>query len=477
MDVQPEARPKKVLVTPAAADPCPCGSGRTFAKCCHPNLAGSASGQAVRNALLAHDLPAALIAARADIAQYVIWHRTNTEPLLRLGHPVGEELLDIDVKALAECVDELVQIHWLMSQAEMLMGVLERLRDAIRSPRWNRKITYFQAKTEEVANDNPEAARREFNKLLPISRDEDDVGVLQTCISLYGTTLSFSQVIGVCDHILRLSPALSDRLQYTSVKAGRYLLIDDVQQAGRLYDEAAAMARAAREERGLNPYENWLLSLTLSHLGLLKREPELFDEAIAILKDQLATPGWKPVGLERLHKLVGDCHRFAGRWAEAETAYRSAIAAVAASEARIFLAEVIMRQGRTSDAALAIDGIAPDALDRYEYEDYVFGLAAIAVETGERTRMLQAVRRLEGFEASAPYFERRRLLLLLRVKQAAEQGRTAKGLRSIRRLMATTARSISRYSILEPNISGVGVNLNRALDDLADRLDPPAAAK
>jgi hypothetical protein len=59
------------------------------------------------------------------------------------------------------------------------------------------------------------------------------------------------------------------------------------------------------------------------------------------------------------------------------------------------------------------------------------------------------------------------------VKQAIEHGRTPKVVRSIRRLLATTARSVSRYAILEPNISGIGINLNRALDDLADQLDPP----
>jgi len=418
-------------------------------------------------------LDAAMIAARADVTQYVIWHRTNTEPLVRIGHPVGAEMLDIDVNALAAAVDELVQVHWLSNQTGVLMGVLDRLRDAIRSPRWNRKLTFFQVKTEEIPNDNPDAARREFSKLMPITEEEDDFEVLQTCISLYGSTLSFARMIEVCDHILRLTDELSVRMQYTALKAGRYLLVDDIQQAGLLFDQVATMARDAREEGELDAYEEWLFASTLSHLGLLKRQPQLLDEAIQILTGHLATDGWKPAGIERLHKLIGDCHRYASRWSEAEGAYRAALGALETSAASIFLAEVLLRQGRLAEACSAIDAVRAESLEREEYEDYAFGLAAIAVESGERRRMVQAARKLEGFESPAPYFEKRRLLLLLRVRQAIMHGRTPKTVRSIRRLVAATARSISRYAILEPNWQGLGVNLNRALDDLADQLDPP----
>ena len=381
-------------------------------------------------------------------------------------------MLDIDVNALAVAVDALVQVHWLSNQTSVLMGVLDRLRDAIRSPRWNRRMTFFQVKTEEIPNDNPDAARREFAKLMPITEEEDDLEVLQTFISLYGSTLSFARVIGVCDHILRLTDELSVRMQYTAVKAVQYLLIGDIQQAGLLFDQVAAMARETGDLAELDPYEEWLFASTLSHLGLIKRQPHLLDEAIEILTGQLATDIWKPSGIAGLHKLIGDCHRYAGRWNEAENAYRAALGALENAASRISLAEALMRQGRPAEAATTIDAVRAEGLEREEYEDYAFGLAAIAVESGERTRMVLAARKLEGFESPAPYFERRRLLLLLRVRQAITQGRTPKAVRSIRRLVAATARSISRYAILEPNWQGIGVNLNRALDDLADQLDP-----
>jgi tetratricopeptide (TPR) repeat protein len=457
---------------PAAADACLCGSGMTFGRCCRDHLPGFANGAALRQALRNHDLSAAMIAARADVTQYIIWHHTNTEPLVRAGHPVGAAMLDIDVNALGAAVDELVHVHWLSNATKPLMGVLDRLRYAIRSPRWDRKMTYFQVITEEIPNNNPEAARREFIRLLPITDAEDDIEILQACVSLYADTLSFARMIAICDHILRLSDSLAVAIQYTAVKAGQYLLIDDVQQAGLLFDQVASKARKAQNEGKLDLYEEWLFATTLAHLGLLKREGQLFDEAIRILKGQLAIEGWKPGGVERLHRAIGDCHRYAGRWAEAEAAYRAAVATLVMPAATIFLAEVIWRQGRVHEAESVIDGVAPGTLDPSEYEDFTFAAAAIAVESGDRVRMARAAHQLEGFRATAPYFERRRLALLLQVNRAIEHGRTPTIVRSIRRLMAATARSVSRYAVLEPNISGIGLNFNHALDDLADHLDP-----
>ena len=415
-----------------------------------------------------------MIAARADVTQYIIWHRTNTVPLVRAGHPMAPEILKVDILALADAVDELVRVHWLANTTRALMGVLDRLRIAIRSDRWNRKITLFQVMTEDIANSNQAAARRQFTKLMPVTETEDDVQVLQTCISLHGDELSFSGIISICDHIMRLSRSLAVTMQYTAVKAGRYLLINDVQKAGQLLDQVAKKARdAQREEQGLDLYEEWLFATALSQLGLLKRQPALFDEAIVILKRQLAREGWKPEGAERIHKLIGDCHRYAERWPEAEGAYLAAGALVATPATTIFLAEVVWRQGRIAEAAVILDGLTPEALDRNEYEDLVFAAAAIAVESGDAARMKAAANRLQGFRSTAPYFEQRRLAILIRVNQALSSGSSPKITRSLRRLMATTARSVSRYAILEPNLSGVGLNLNRVLEDLADHLERP----
>lgn len=434
-------------------------------------MPGFGKMRALQAALRARDLPAALLAARADVSQYIIWHRTNTEPLLRDAPPVGQQFLDIDVEALADAVESLCEVHWWSDQAGALMQALERLREAIKSPAWNRKITYFQALTESIANDNDTAARREFDKLLPVSEAEDDVDLLQLYFALYSETFGFAKAITICDQIIRAEDSLANQLQYGSAKAIRHFLIGDSQHAKAEFDRIVKLARAAQQEGDLSEYEAWQMALAISFLGVLAHDVELFDEAIAILETQLANGDWKPSGLSNLQRQIADNHRHAERWPKAEAAYRAAIAAAPSTAAAIFLAEVVMLQGRTVEAAGILDKLEPATFDRGEHEDFVFVSATIAVELGDRQRMQVAARYLEGFEGSAPYFERRRLVFLLRVQQALRTGSTPKIKRSLRRRLADSARGLSRYLILEPNIAGLGFNLNAMLNDLADRID------
>jgi tetratricopeptide (TPR) repeat protein len=351
------------------------------------------------------------------------------------------------------------------------MQALERLREAIKSPAWNRKITYFQALTESIANDNDTAARREFDKLLPVSEAEDDVDPLQLYFALYSETFGFAKTIAVCDQIIRAEDTLANQLQYGSAKAIRHFLIGDGQHARAEFDRIVELARAAQQEGDLSEYETWQMALAISFLGVLTHEAKLFDEAIAILETQLASGDWKPSGLSNLQRQVADNHRHAERWQQAEAAYRAAIAAAPSTAAAIFLAEVVMLQGRTAEAAGILDQLEPATFDRSEHEDFAFVSAAIAVELSDRHRMQVAARYLEGFEGSAPYFERRRLVFLLRVHQALRTGSTPKIKRSLRRWLADSARGLSRYLILEPNVVGLGFNLNAMLNDLADRID------
>jgi len=427
--------------------------------------------QALRNALRAGDLQAALLAARADVSQYIIWHRTNTDPLVREGHSVADKFLQIDVAALADAVESLLEVYWWLDLADPLMSVLERLRDAIRAPAWNRKITYFQALTEAVANDNDAAARREFGKLLPISESEDDEALLQLYFQLYSDDLSFSKSIDLCDQILRASDSLANQLQYGSARAIRFFLIGDIQHTRSEFQRIVELGRNRKVEGELTDYENWLFALALTYLGIFTRDSAPYSEAIELLEGQLASGDWKPSGIAKLREQLGDIHRYAEHWPNAEAEYRASLSVAPSNAATIFLAEVVMLQGRTAEAASLIEPLEPTALERAEYEDFVFAMAAIAVELGDRQRMQMAARYLEGFEGSAPYFERRRLIFLLRVNQALQSGRSPKITRSLRRWLADSARGASRYLILEPNIAGLGVNLNAMLNDLADRID------
>src|SRR5688572_14304507 len=130
------------LYRPKLNDDCLCGSGSKYKDCCWKRLPGFDIGKRYSAAIKEGKLEAALAACRADIVQYTVWHRTNTEPLMLRG---GDELLKIDVNALAEYVERLMWLYARSNRMGLWSETLERLGSNIRHPNWMRKVIRIRA--------------------------------------------------------------------------------------------------------------------------------------------------------------------------------------------------------------------------------------------------------------------------------------------------------------------------------------------
>src|SRR5947209_16952566 len=115
-----------------------------YSNICWQRLTGYDNGKNYSIAIKNHNLERALIACRADVVQYTIWHKTNTEPVISRGGPLLK-LLRVDINALAAYVDRLFWLYIHTDREAEWLSVLERLRNNIQHPQWQRKIAYFRA--------------------------------------------------------------------------------------------------------------------------------------------------------------------------------------------------------------------------------------------------------------------------------------------------------------------------------------------
>ena len=114
-----------------------------------------------------------------------------------------------------------------------------------------------------------------------------------------------------------------------------------------------------------------------------------------------------------------------------------------------------------------ISCIRRNDLDRREFEYFVFTFTAIAIEMGDAIQLKEAKNLLENLNVSSPYFNNRRLELLVHVQDTMEKGRSVSIVNATRTILAGMARSARRYLILQPNFMGFGINVNSIIDDLA----------
>jgi tetratricopeptide (TPR) repeat protein len=445
---------------PAKTDPCLCGSGLTFGACCADRLPGFDRGKGARSALQASDWERALLLCRADITQYTIWHRRHTVPLIARHAPAVSKLLTTDILAMGELVDDLCFVYVRLGRQQEISPVLERLRSNISDPRWQRKVTYFHAFVRHSQEDD-EGARAEFKKLEPISSSEPDVEVLHLYVTLFGDQLSFSKRIEVCDQILRLTKSVEDRIQYNCLKAFNYLLIGDEDAARQALSAAVEGAgdRAALSLRGKT-----LLGNALALQATLTNEKEGFEEAARILTELAADrDAWTSLGLASIEYDIGDCYRHAGKWAEAEQAYRRSISIHRNEVAAIYLAESILEQDRAEEAAKLLDDVNQSELDRRGASDYAYAAAAIALALGDRSRLDSAIKMLEALTGLEPYFEQRRLSLMVQLQSAKATGKSEKA--GWKEFLRDPGRALARYTILQPTLFGFGLNINAMIED------------
>ena len=89
---------------PGHKHPCLCGSGKRFKRCCLGKYSSRAQNDAFKE-FNNGNYKNALEHCRHHITWYLLCHRAHTIPFLSSGMPEAEELLRIDILAMADLVD------------------------------------------------------------------------------------------------------------------------------------------------------------------------------------------------------------------------------------------------------------------------------------------------------------------------------------------------------------------------------------
>ena len=449
--------------------PCLCGSGLTFKRCCADRLPGTDHISTWTRAFLkAGNFKQALQACRADIAQYTIWHKSHTEPMVREGMPKKGSVFEVDVRALGEMLDTLLLCHIKTEKMEEFPAVLERLRDNIKDVTWHRKITYFHAIYALWPDWDETSGRRELKKLGSLVED-DDVDTLQLYLDLFGDTLSFTEKQTIIDRILNESKKLSDRLHYKGTRAVLYLTIGDPERADAELSDIINEVDTKHRADELSFHERYRLALALDFLGTIRRDDSLLNRAVSLYKDLLNADGLSANERAHLLGLAGDTYRHKADWESAKKSFNQALDLRPSAIYKVFLCECLLQLHQPDHAAKMLAEVNRDDLEEAEDVDYAFVLATLAIQSGGRERLENAKSVLKSVHVQDSLFRERRDAYLLNVQEAmvsgASQGLTARTLS----VLANVARSATSYLILKPTIMGMGLDIGKMLDDFSKR--------
>ena len=451
---------------PPRNGPCLCGSGLKFKRCCADRLPTSGVlGRETHRLMSEHKFHDALLACRADLTQYTIWHRAHTELTIGSENTALKQLLKIDLNAMAEIVDRLMFCYKENNMIQEFPAVLERLRSNMHV---DATIAYYHSLNALGPSWNEEAGRVELRKLGPPLPD-DNVEVLQLYLDLFGDELSFSEKDRIIDDILARSDKLGDWLHYKGAKAVLYLVIGDRRRAEDEVREAVHRIEVDRDRQELGVYGLHRFAQTLGLLGMIGKDKSPMKQSIRLIDELLADQSWSPEGRANLISEIGENYRHLGEWQQALTQYERAIEIYPRAIYRVFLCQCLAAIKMYSLAQKTLLQIDAGEFTQEEHVDYVFIFAFTSITIGSRPDVIAAIELLKLLKINNPYFREHRDSLLLSCQEYLSKG-TSRPLRErVKRLFLRMAMSASSYLIVQPSFMGVGLDIGKLLHDFAQK--------
>lgn len=461
---------RRKTYAPKWSDACLCGSEKKYKSCCKWRLPKFEIGNAYTEFCGKDLLSKALLAARADVTQYTLWHRAHTEPALLAGVPKELfKLFSIDIEALAAYVDRLFRLYYHTGRKNQIPTMLAGVSGNISHEAWTRKIQYLTALFELAVNEDRDAAKRELHEIEPITPEESDVELLQIFLDLCSDTLGFGDRIKFIDRILEISEDRGDFIQYQGNKAYQYLMVKDFETAKELFSEIVVESRKFIAERPLDTREQHFFALSLQMLGDQMQDVDLQQEALEQFHHLLVDENSNSRHKAEIYRFIGDSHNSLKQWKETIASYQHAYSLNELPIYRLLEAEALVHGNMLEEAHSVLSDLSEHDFSDYESADYVLIYSYVQTKRQEREGLQEAKRQLQNLKIREPLFNEQRLNLLVNVTSLLDTGSLD---READRKSTDFLKAISRFLIMQPNVFGLGVNLNAIIDRLATKTPP-----
>jgi SEC-C motif len=440
---------------PHANDPCVCGSGRKFKRCCKNRYGADARATDKYNEGRYKE---ALVACRAHLTWYILCHKAHTAPLVKKQVPDVQQLLDLDIGALAYLVDLLYSCYRKTGLSGGFPTVLAHLQTAIDDPRWRDRLCYFRALWALADGGDEAQARKE---LAAIRIDTiDDFDTLALYLEVYADQLGIEVRLRLFDTITNTTKDPAHRLHYSVAKGVALSLICELKK-GIASVRQATQGYLALDSDERSTYGDFVLARALFVLAELSGEKKVAAEALAQYRDLWGSSqrdDYTQAYFAELAKCMGDCYSFIGQFADGIQRYQESLALETSALTELFLARAHANAGEPDTARTLLEKMETTSLNAAGKYDYAISWAVLAAVSLDQKDLDRARDELKRLQPSAPLFHQQRNEALIRLLETRPAVRAA----GIRRMLS----AFNRYISLNPNMFGIGVNFNKIIEDL-----------
>ncbi len=403
----------------------------------------------------------ALISCRSHITWYILCHRAHTIPFLISGDPQSANLLEIDIAAMAYLVDLLHHCYYQTNKSKQFPKALEILSNAISDSRWLDIISREMAFWHLIDNDDAEQAFKELQKIDIKTCIDPETLVLYLDVCPH--PIQFRERLDVLDRILANTRKESYILQYTCFKGISYCLIVEIKDGCKMIGDAINRYTNCTAEKKTD-YGDYFLAKAFEILGMFEKDPEKISEAIGIYTNQLESKSWTNSGISILSSELAKCYSYLGKFDEAIRYCKISLNKEPSELTKVFLARSLINFGDIEGGKQLLASICTDEFNGGSNYDLSVTWAILAFTSKEKNDIERAKAMMKEAKGQYPFFDQQRNNILLGLNELKPMSGT--------RFINKVLKSLNRYILLQPNLFGCGININKIIDDTDPQMPP-----
>ena len=442
---------------------CLCGSGLKHKNCCLEYLKDPIDTKRTSAEIDNGNFELALKFCRADLTRYFIYVKSHTEPLLGLNPKMGNELLEIDIKALSEILDKLMYIISHSFEMDFITDLV-RLGNIFDNSKWHNRILYYKTAWKYFVKDNKIDAGKTLSGLS--YKEIQDLDFLQMYLDICSETMSFSQKQELIDKIINIEKKYSGKVQYIGLKGIEYFLIGDKGKAKEIYIELMEFVDS-NLYKFTDSFDYYQLGKVLHFSGRLLTENNYLEKSIEYFLKASEIELMTNQGYSMINSQIGDVYFDLNNFNKALEYYFKSLDFFDNHISKIFIAQVFVERKEIQDAREFLDQLDFEALSKDNKVDYLFVSSKLVILKRDNERAKFTYKELKKLVFDSKYFSdlaNEFITELLEMYQDFSSDDSFEPSR-VRRVLG----KLNNYLILQPKIAGIGFNFNNLIKDFINK--------
>lgn len=431
-------------------DKCPCCSGKRYENCCKQYI--NSSDKDLDTAIEQFEYIKAYNIAIAMLTKYLMNINAHTIPLLKDKNPLGKMLYTIDIKAVEELTNNIFVV---LREREIKDNLDERfwaISQMMQNEEWK---NLFQFYTVLYCDWFEKVQVHEYISQIEIT-DKTDVKLLKAVFSNLDYRYGIGKKTEVANLIIQKADTEFEKLQYKFAIALEYFIANDAESSKKYVDEIITeLEKYAVDNMGFFEL-NKMADIYFFAAGILNKK-EYYEKALELYLKCECSREFNDNGYSMLYNSIAYVYFNQHLYEKAVECFKKSYEYEKNNFSLIHIAENCLYLNQIEKAEEYLQNVNMNNLEK-DIVDYYMVKAELYICADRKEGTKQLINEMQELDiCKIPYFNDIFNKLIMEMHKNTSQGSS----------FLNIVKNIRKYLILQPNISGVGIDINRMLEDMS----------